>query len=131
MATRWVAYPPDLKERLLEVAIAVAWADGEIEEEEGRMLGSAIEASELTPAVVGRLTAAVETGLRIEDVEIGEIPRKHHEDVLVFASTLMVADGVIRPEERSLWRYLLDGLSSERGRGPSWQSHLRRVLPGW
>jgi hypothetical protein len=98
---------------------------------EGRMLGSAIEASELMPAVMARLTAAVETGLRIEDVEIGEIPRKHREEVVAFASTLMVADGAIRSAEKSLWRYLLDGLAPERGGGQRWQRHLRRIVPGW
>jgi uncharacterized membrane protein YebE (DUF533 family) len=112
IASRLAEVPEPIRRPMLQVAAAMAWADGAIKPDEASLLASACRVSGLPADSADNLQQSIASGVTLDHIDFGTMPLKYRENVLDLAAAVAVADGAAGPTERALWRDLARRLAS-------------------
>lgn len=127
IASRLAEVPEPIRKPMLQVAVAMAWAEGAIKPDEASLLASACRVSGLPADSADNLRQSIASCVTLDHIDLGSVPLKHREAVLDLAAAVAVADGAAGPAERALWRDLARRLA---GTGRA-RIHLPKKMTAW
>ena len=110
--------PPSSCDAIIGTAVSMAWADGNVEQQEQNYLDTIIDTSTLSEDRKITLREYVQNGMSISDLETKDLSSKDKEQVINIAASIMVADGVILESEERVYEELvkLFGFNEKRSR---------------
>lgn len=85
--------------QLMRFVCSFAWADLEIQPEEREFVAQMIRCLELAPDEAKQVEQWLKVPPRAEEVDPTQVPRKHREIFLEAVRGVVMADGVLAPEE--------------------------------
>ncbi|MFH2006350.1 MAG: TerB family tellurite resistance protein [bacterium] len=104
--------PKEDRLSLMRFVCSFAWADFEIQDEERTFIGKLIAALELEPDEKKLVAEWLKVPPRPEEVDPTDVPRRHRELFLATVKAVVMADGVLDPDEEEnlkLFTELLGG----------------------
>lgn len=98
---------------IVKALIAVAWADGQMEDSEGSVIDGLLAGFDASPEDEAELAAFAKVRCSLEEVQIGILSREDRELLLGNAALLTHADGDQSADEEAVLRQLSDLLGFE------------------
>jgi aspartate ammonia-lyase len=126
------AFPEHARRVLLDVMVAVAWADQELRPEEREAVRGAATALGLVLPEDAETASPDRKPLAPEEFEVGALTPRDREIVYLCAAWMAVADSIEQPEETDVLRRLQARLAISDGRARWLKAHaieLRISLP--
>jgi len=96
---------------LMRFVCSFAWADFEIQDEERTLIGKLISALQMEPDEKAQVAEWLKVPPMPEEVDPTQIPRKHREVFLSTVKAVVMADGVLDPDEEENLKLFVELLS--------------------
>jgi uncharacterized tellurite resistance protein B-like protein len=96
---------------LMRFVCSFAWSDFEIQDEERSFIAKLINALQLEPDEKAQVDEWLKVPPLPEEVDPTQIPRKHREVFLDTVKAVIMADGVLDPEEEENLKLFVELLS--------------------
>ncbi|MDH5491543.1 MAG: TerB family tellurite resistance protein [Myxococcales bacterium] len=103
------------QEAMVKSLVAVAWADGRVDEEESEVIEALIDAFHIEGPDAESIREYAKTQRSIEDVPLTELGAHDRRMLLQHAVILTYVDGEQSEEEREVLRTLVQKLNLEEG----------------
>jgi tellurite resistance protein len=103
--------PKEERLSLMRFVCSFAWADFEIQDEERTFIAKLIRALELEPDEKKLVDEWLKVPPMPEEVDPTQIPRKHREIFLETVKAVVMADGVLDPDEEENLKLFVELLS--------------------